>query len=424
MLINFFKKLSSFLLRHKILALLLIVVLAVAIYFGRKAIFTTTTQPEYQTATVTKGTVVQTVSASGSVVTSKDLPVTTEASGVVSQVLVKDGDQVTQGQTIAQIQPDSTTQQKQAAAWSSYLQAQNSLNSANASLNTLQNTLFTANQKFINDAVARDLDTTDPTYIEENATWLAAEANYKNQQIVIEQAKTNLTSAWMSYQQISSTITAPASGVINDLTITPGALVTTSTSSNSSSGSTPTKIGSVTLQGPVQVQVDLSEIDAPNVKIGQKATLTLDAFPDKTFTGKIASIDTTGSVSSGVTTYPAIITLDDGADNIYPNMSASANIITDVKNNVLIVPNSAIVTNNNQTQVRVLQNGQVSLVDVQTGIASDSETEITSGLSEGQAVVVGALTTGTTTSSSTSIFGGSNRTFGGGERVIVGGRGG
>src|SRR5262249_38058446 len=137
---------------------------------------------------VTKDTLVVSLSESGAVAVANRQPVTTGASGVVTEVDVQTGEAVTAGQVIARVALDTTSQQKQAAALSSYLSAKNSLTNAQTQLNTLQATLFQANQAFIKDrgVVNPSIDQqNDPVYIEENATWLAAEANYKNQQNVI-----------------------------------------------------------------------------------------------------------------------------------------------------------------------------------------------------------------------------------------------
>lgn len=146
----------------------------------------------------------------------------------------------------------------------------------------------------------------------------------------------------------------------------------------------------------------------PKVKVGNKVTITLSAFSDKTYTGKIVAIDTTGTVSSGVVSYPVTITLDSGAPDIFANMSATANILTDFKEGVLIVPNGAIITQNNETFVRTLKDNVLTNIPVVTGLTSDTETEVISGIDEGQSVVTAITTTSTTktTTSTTSIFGG------------------
>lgn len=415
--------------RRRLVISVIILLMAVVIIMKLKS--GGSNKPQYQTAQAQTGTLVMTITGSGTISSGNSVDIDTQATGVVNNVYVKDGDSVTQGEKLADITLDQASQQKQASAWASYLSAKNSLDSASTNLNTLQNTEFTANQKFINDAVARGLATDDPTYIEENAAWLAAEQSYQNQQSVIAQAQASVNSAWLNYEQISSSITAPTSGVISNLTLTPGLTITnnggssSSSTPSSSSSSSSQSLGTISLpQGQTQAVVDLSEVDVPNVNPGQKATLTLDAFPGETFTGHVATIDTNGSVSSGVTTYPTTIVLDTTNNKIYPNMAVSASIITKIDNNVVLVPSEAVQTVNGQSFVRELKNGQVQQVSVTTGDSNDTQTVISSGVNSGDSVIVGQTlaTTGSGASSGTSPFSGT-RGFGGGGVIFRGGGG-
>ncbi len=398
---------------NKLRLIVIILVLLAIGFFVFRNLTQKSQAPQYQTAQAEKGTLVTTVTSSGNITTANNVQITIQASGVINDVLVRNGDQVSQGQTVATLTLDQASQQKQASAYSSYLSAKSQLDAAQAKINSLQSAEFKANQKLINDGVARNLKSDDPTYIQENADWLQAEADYKNQQAVIAQAQAAVNSAALTLTQTSSTITAPAPGVIKGLTITPGAIVTV-TSSGSNSTGTSQVLGSVYQQGPIQAQVNLSEIDSIKVSEGQKATLTLDAFPDSTFTGHVTSINTNGVVSSGVTTYPAVIGFDSGNDHIYPNMAVSAKIITNVKPNVLLVPSAAIQSNNGQSSVRVMRKGSPVFVPVEIGDSNDTQTEITSGINEGDTVVTGQASTrtGQTSTSPFSAFGG--RGFGGG----------
>lgn len=415
--------------------IIVIILLALVLWLAIPRLFAGKQQPQYQTAQAQTGTLISSISESGTISSGNSVQITTQATGTVNEVYVQNGDSVTAGEKIADIALDQNSQQKQSSAWASYLQTQNALNSAQAQLNSLQAAEFTANQAFMNGAVAKGLATTDPEYIEENATWLQAEANYKNQAGQITQAQAALNSAWLAYQQISSTITAPASGVITNLTITQGLPIssnstggnnsTNSTNSNTNSNSTQS-LGTITLgQGSLQAVVNATEIDITKAKIGQKVTMTLDAFPGKTFTGTVSSINTNGTVSSGVTTYPITITFDSPDSNIYPNMSVTANIITSVENNVLLVPSSAIQTLTGQTTVRILKNGKVQSVPVTTGASNDTQTAVTSGLQNGETVVTGVLnpTTPSTTTGSSPFsgtgFGGLRGGFGGGGGRII-----
>jgi RND family efflux transporter MFP subunit len=408
-----------------IIPLILVLALGIAAWriFGNK-----TAVPQYQTAVAEKGTLVSTVSASGSVTTGSSQKITTSATGVVSGVYVKVGDKVYKGQKIADISLDQNSLQQQASAWSSYLGAKNQLASAQTNRYNLQATEFAANQKFINDAVERNLDTTDPTYIQENAAWLAAEANYINQASVIAQAQISVDSALYTYQGVSSTITAPSSGTVSGLYLAPGLALTSSSNSTSSTSTSFQVVGTILPDaGQIQAQVSISETDAVNVKAGQKATLILDSFPEKTFTGKVLVVNTAGAVSSGVTTYPAVIAFDSVENGILPNMGVNATIITNIKNDVVLVPSAAVITSNNQSQVRLLNNGQLTTVDVTAGGSNDTQTEIISGIIAGDTVVTSVVTSASApTTGTTSVFGGglggARGGFGGGGAVRINGR--
>lgn len=392
----------------KALAVLIVIIL-IAGYFGWNSFISAKNTPQYQTARVTKGTLIVSLVESGQVSVSNRVSIVTQASGIIKNVYVKSGDYVNAGDKIAEITLDMAGQQRQAQAYSSLISAQNNLNSANAQMHSLQSALFVANQKFMTDrgvANPTDQQKADPVYIEENATWLAAEAAYKNQTNVIAQAQASLTNASLSYQLTSGTITSPSSGTIGDLVITNGMQIGSSnTTSGSSTNTSNQAIASIQTGNSITISVSVSEVDAPQIKVGQNATVTFGAFSDKTFTGKVAGINTTGGISSGVVSYPAIIVLDSVDNNILPNMSATANIITKIVDNALLVPSAAIQTTNGESSVRILQNGKVSSVSVTTGEASSTETVIESGLVEGQTIVTSVVNTATTPGSSgTSVF--------------------
>src|SRR5258708_10429847 len=115
-----------------------LVILGILGYFGYQTFGTTKQQPTYQTAQAEKGTLVTSITFSGNMTTGNSVSITTSASGIVNQVFVKNGDTVSQGQEIADITLDLSSQQKQAAAWASYLQSKTSLDAASAKLNSLQ----------------------------------------------------------------------------------------------------------------------------------------------------------------------------------------------------------------------------------------------------------------------------------------------
>lgn len=401
--------------------IVLVVIVAVVVFIVYRSLTSSQNKTQYQTAQVTKGTLVVSLTEAGQVSVANKVSIVTQASGIVSNIYVKSGQAVNAGDKIVDVTLDTAGQQRQAQAYSSLLSAQNNLQSANTQLYTLQSALFVANQKFINDKGVQnptDQQKTDPVYIEENASWLAAEATYKNQTNVIAQVQADISNAALAYQLTSGIITAPTDGMIGDLTITKGMQVGSSnTTAGSSTNTSNQAIASIITGNATAVSVSVAEVDAPQIKVGQAATITFDAFPNKTFTGKIMGINTTGAVTSGVTTYPTVIQLDDTTDaSIFPNMSATANIITKVDDNVLLVPSAAVQTVGTASTVKVMKNGQVSTVSVQVGDSSNSQTVITSGLSEGDTVVTSAISSGTTSTTTTSPFSGGLRIggFGGG----------
>lgn len=412
----------------------LIVILSI-LWFGVRPMFVGGSKTTYTTDTATKGTLITTVTASGNVSSANSASVSTQTSGVVSQIFVKNGDTVKSGDAIAQVDLDMDGQQRAEQALASYQNAKNSLSSAQAQMYSLQSSMFSKWKTYTDIAENSTYQNLDGSPNTSNRTltqfttvqddWLAAEVQYANQQNVVAAAQTSVNSAWANYQQASPTIYAPISGTISGLSLQVGSVLTAQTSSTGTS--TSQRIANIkTVATPVAV-VNLSEVDVPKVKVGNKATLTMDAFPNQTFTGKIVSIDTTGSVSSGVTTYPAYINYDTAVDGIYPNMAVDASIITKVVDNVIMVPNAAVQTSTSGTStVRIMKNGTVTNVDVTVGGSNDTDTEIDSGVNAGDTVVTGSTTTGTTGSTTSSPFSSLGRGgFGGGggaARTVVGGR--
>lgn len=149
-------------------------------------------------------------------------------------------------------------------------------------------------------------------------------------------------------------------------------------------------------------EVSLNEIDVAKIKTGQKVNLALDAIPDLEITGEVAEIDAVGATSQGVVSYTVKIRFDAQDERIKPGMSVSAVIITNVKQDVLMIPNTAVKTQGTRNYVEMLdqtiitdQNGQsvTSLAAptqqvIEIGLANDSLTEIVSGLKEGDKVIM------------------------------------
>jgi len=151
--------------------------------------------------------------------------------------------------------------------------------------------------------------------------------------------------------------------------------------------------------------ISVNEVDAVKIKVGQKATLTFDALPDLSISGEVAQIDAIGTVTQGVVSYSVKISFDTQDDRIKSGMSASVAVITDARQDVLLVPNSALKTSGSSNYVEMFDssvtagnaaNGKTQQISsqappkeqiVEIGLINDSDTEILSGLNEGDWIV-------------------------------------
>jgi HlyD family secretion protein len=145
------------------------------------------------------------------------------------------------------------------------------------------------------------------------------------------------------------------------------------------------------------IKIPLNEVDIASVKLGQIATLSFDAIDGLSIKGTVVEIDSVGTVSSGVVTYNVKVAFDSVDERIKPGMSASVEIITNQKQNILTVSSSSIKSKNGNSYIEMLENSSVVKKNVQTGISDDTKTEIISGLIEGDKIISKTIT-GTTTS--------------------------
>jgi multidrug efflux pump subunit AcrA (membrane-fusion protein) len=238
----------------------------------------------------------------------------------------------------------------------------------------------------------------------------AAKQAVESAELSVTAAQTQVTEAQMALERAKEnaakrTVTAPISGTVTSLTVANGDTIGASTSSagassegaqntnatgSTSSGTTGSSVMTITDLGSFTASVTLAENDISSVEVGQKAVMTFDALPDLTLTGKVTSIDTTGTNNQGVVSYTVVVTPDVGNSNVKGGMTVSVNIITKVATDVLAVPSSAVKSQGTDgtTYVQVLENGVPTNVTVEAGMSTDSYTEIVSGLTEGQEIIV------------------------------------
>lgn len=276
----------------------------------------------------------------------KSVAVNAKVSGTITTLRVKSGDLVTAGQTVATLSSDSVI--------ASEKQAEIDLASAQANLDSLRNPASTTS-------------TTD----------LQAEENK------ISQMQGNLDALYR--QRDDLTLTAPFDGTITAESINVGDKV--------GSGGTATGL-TVTDTTTMVVSIGVDELDVTKIQVGQPATVAVEALSGKTYTGKVTSISPAGTAAQGVTTYPVEVTLDK-ADGIYSGMTGDVTILIAQSQNVLTVPVEAVKEVSGHSYVRIIgSDGLEQTVEVKAGLADDTNIEIDSGLTAGQTVITGTLSSG------------------------------
>ena len=206
----------------------------------------------------------------------------------------------------------------------------------------------------------------------------------------IQSASETLQSAQISMENMqdtmsSYTITAPISGTIIEKDAKQGDAMT--------SGTTLCIIYDLSY---LEMQINVDELQISSLTVGQKVQITADAVQSKTYIGTVTRVSMKGTANGGTTTYPVTIQLDD-IDGLRPGMNANAEIVVAEANNVLTVPNAAIVRGNyvlvtqdspsasNADETMAAPDGYV-YVPVQTGVSDDDYTEITSGLKDSDTI--------------------------------------
>ena len=147
------------------------------------------------------------------------------------------------------------------------------------------------------------------------------------------------------------------------------------------------------LLDPSRAELDATadEIDIDQLELGQRATVTFDALPGVEVSGEVLSISPGGKSQAGVVSFPVKLSLESNpGGRLKESMSAVADIVTERRENVLMVPNRAVTMRVGEQVVQVVVNGETQERVVTTGISNDQWTEITGGLADGERVLVKA----------------------------------
>jgi HlyD family secretion protein len=173
-------------------------------------------------------------------------------------------------------------------------------------------------------------------------------------------------------------IDAPFDGVVTNISAKPGDVVQT--------GQQALRLDDLS---ELYLEVQISEVDIPQVKVGQTAGLVFDAYFEETFTGEVIEISPVGSASQGVVEYRVRVKMLDADENIKPGMTAAVNIVVEEKENIFVVPNTSIFSIDGQDHVFVQRSGSFETVPVTLGSYSDYYSEVVDAdIDEGELIVI------------------------------------
>ena len=271
--------------------------------------------PFVQTAVVQRRTIVVDAQATGAVEPINVVEVKSKASGLITKMPVETGTQVKPGDLLVQIDTRDV---------------QNQYNQANADFKAAQAKLAVSEaQKKRNDELFKARVITSQEYETSSLDYESAKAALIRADASLDIAKQRLEDA---------TVTAPTAGTVLTKTVSLGQVITSATSS-ATGGTTLITMADL---GRVRVRALFNETDIGQVRPGQTATVTVDAFPDRRFQGSVEKIEPSATIQQNVTMFPVLVTLDNREGLLKPGMNGEVSVLVDQINDVVAVPNDAI----------------------------------------------------------------------------------
>jgi len=195
------------------------------------------------------------------------------------------------------------------------------------------------------------------------------------QRSLVNQMSAAVQSAQNNLQNMS--LRAPFSGVVTNIAVEEGEIIS------------PTiPVGALISDDNFELVVNISESDIQEVNVGDSATVIFDAYDDVTFLAKVSEVMPNAKLVDGVRVFEVTLQFDEKDSRIRSGLSADIDILTAERRNVMVVPSRAVVEREDGRFVRSLTDGRIEYLPVKTGLrGSDGNTEILSGLTEGQNII-------------------------------------
>jgi HlyD family secretion protein len=282
--------------------------------------------PRFETVAVDRGPIVAKVTATGTLSALVTVQVGTQVSGRIKEIFVDFNSPVKKGQVIARIEP-ALFQAALESARANYLAGQGTVTKLEAQAENAKLQYERAEQLFERKAIAQaDLDTARATMRAANGDVTAARGNMEQAKASLNQAKVNLD---------YTTIVSPTTGVVISRSVDVGQTVAASLSA-------PTLFLIAEDLTKMQVDTSVAEADIGKLKADMDATFTVDAYPSRTFKGKIRQIRNAPQTLQNVVTYDAVIDVRNEGMELRPGMTANVTFIYDHRESALRVPNAAL----------------------------------------------------------------------------------
>ncbi len=344
-----------------------------------------------------KMTISRLVKASGEIEPTKKVEISAKVGGEIVDLPVVEGQMVKKGQVLAQIERD-TYKAARDQARAALQQAQIGVQRAQATLADANRNLRLMTQLYKGQHVSQN------EYDQAKLKADLATVDVESQKQAVQQQRYALDRAQESLQQ--TTIAAPMAGKIVRLDVEQGESVVPGTMNLPGS-----KMMVVADMSRLEAQVDVNEIDVPEVKLGQLTHVHVDALADQTLEGHVIDIASSGDKdASGVVRFKVKIALDHPNPALKPAMTAKVDIVTAVHQDVIAVPIQAVVKRTLDKQgkemasdsagaskdtdvIYLAEQGKAALTKVKTGISDELHVEVVSGLKVGDPVIVGPYRT-------------------------------
>ncbi|MET0164090.1 MAG: efflux RND transporter periplasmic adaptor subunit, partial [Vicinamibacterales bacterium] len=342
--------------------------------------------PAYNTAQVTRGDLVETVEATGTLDAVTSVQVGSQVSGTIASLQADFNSVVKKGQVIARLDP-SLMQAQVDQAEATIVRLQADVERARVSLDDARLKLDRARALFAEGLIPRaDLETAETTERQADASVKSAQAQVTQARASLNQNRVNLG---------HTIISAPVDGIVISRNVDVGQTVAASMSA-------PTLFVIAKDLTRMQVEASIDEADIGRIEPGQPVTFRVDAYPRESFTGTVVQVRLEPHVVQNVVSYVTVIDVPNPNGKLKPGMTANVEIEIARADDVLMVPNAATrfqpeaqaggTSGPRGRRVWTLHDGELQPVRIETGITNGTATVIVGdGLQEGMPVVIGVV---------------------------------